>query len=96
MISQHNVLIRDRISDKNHQLSLRRKIQQILSDVSGLPTTDFRDLHAELSPGMLDSLEYLEAIVKIEIAFSTEFSDEEVSRLKSIQSIINSLNNRTR
>jgi|GEM_PF-5370281 len=75
-------------------MSSLNRIKNILSEVSGLPVRDFRDIHSPLTPDKLDSLEYLEAIVKIESAFRIEFSDAEISKLTSIQAIVEKLNTR--
>lgn len=75
-------------------MSSAKRIQNILSEVSGLPVRDFSDIHSQLTPDKLDSLEYLEAIVKIESAFSIEFSDAEIPNLTSIQAIVGKLNTR--
>ncbi|KAA8482918.1 acyl carrier protein [Arcticibacter tournemirensis] len=66
---------------------MKNKIRTILSEVSGLPESNFADEARDFTAAEIDSMEMMEVIVKIEDVFNTTIPESDIRKLTSIRRI---------
>lgn len=66
---------------------MKNKIRNILSEVSGLPESNFADETRNFTATDIDSMEMMEVIVKIEDVFNTTIPESDIRKLTSIRKI---------